>query len=80
MSPVNRATNISKSINSKNIYSIFDELEENKVIENYFLQNVKTEKYHNKIKLIYNSEVMIIDKAKNIITGNVTFHYVECSH
>lgn len=70
-------TNISKSINSKNIYSIFDELEENKVIENYFLQNVKTEKYHNKIKLIYNSDIMIIDKTKNIITGNVTFHYVE---
>ena len=70
-------TDKSKNINVKNLYSIFEELEENKCIKNYFLQNVKTEKYHNKIKLIYDSDVIVIDKTKNLITGNVSFYYVE---
>ena len=67
-----------RSVNIKKTSSIFDELQEDKdFLKNYFFENIKLEKYHKKIKLKYNNDVLIINKEKNIITGDVTFFSVE---
>tara|TARA_Y100000768_G_scaffold388678_1_gene386095 strand:- start:6452 stop:11614 length:5163 start_codon:yes stop_codon:yes gene_type:complete len=66
------------SITIKKPSSIFEDVEENEnFLKNYFFENVKIEKYHKKIKLKYNNDVIIINKDKNIITGDLNFFSVE---